>query len=204
MIPQASLKDLVLSAPIRRAELLWCHRSVSLDALLRYGGNALDPGGSLVTGGRYNPREGQGGAYAALYLADHAATAHSEIGGLLRNLDGTLGRDLPTPPRVDIDVEIDQPMVLDLTDAATLTHLRITRSNLDANWKIQAARGQLALTQNLGAAAHQAGIVHAVRFYSTKLEGGINHALLPAGQHLARVWQPDGEIDRLRALIQSV
>lgn len=98
---------------------------------------ALSTEGSVLYGGRYNPKD----AFGALYCSEKPATCIAEV------RKATAGRTLSAFVLVSVTVELQR--VLDLTDHAVLQRLGLRSEDLIApDW---------APTQELGRLAREAG-----------------------------------------------
>ncbi|MEX1163944.1 MAG: RES family NAD+ phosphorylase [Nitriliruptor sp.] len=106
--------------------------------------------GARINGGRFNPP----GSFPALYLCETRPCVVAELTRQgTRHVVGVEG----LLPRVLYRYELDLHRVLDLTDAATRTHLCITKDELVADdWRV---------CQQLGTEAHAVGD-QGIRTYS--------------------------------------
>lgn len=158
----------------------------------QYAGTALSSIGSFRRGGRYNPR----GAFEALYLADTPLTALQEI-NLVRVTDAAI-LSAKSAPRLLLSVEVALSGVLDITDAEVQDALGTNLQELTGSWLALNARGQLAPTQALGAAADEHGAVEALRVPSAQDPRAANLVVFPGRlrpSSRVRVYDDSGLID---------
>ena len=128
--------------------------------------------GSMRTGARWNPPK----SFLTVYTSLDAHTAIDEVLAHYRHY----GIPIETAmPRVTVAVRIEINTVLDLTDAAIRSVLRVSkRRMLTEPWRAEQAAGQEALTQALGRLAHQSGC-EALLVPSAARKGGVNLIVFP-------------------------
>lgn len=98
----------------------------------------LSPEGSVLHGGRYNPK----GVFGALYCGDTEEVCRAEV--------AKAAAHLPLAAFVVGTIQVQLQKVLDLTDDQVLMTLGLTRADLTK-------AGDWRLTQHLGALAREAG-----------------------------------------------
>lgn len=138
---------------------------------LRYLDTPLSAVGSIKVGGRYNPK----GAFEVLYLAENATTALKEVE--FSASSGGRFTAKPKDPYVIFSVAFTLQRLVDLTDPSTLSTLSLTLDDLTQPWRLQQARGEVALTQQLGAALREHGF-EGFKYVSVT-EASVNLAIIP-------------------------
>lgn len=114
--------------------------------------------GPPTHGARFTPI---GGA-PALYQAGDPNTAL---------LEANRGSALLLEPTVVFSAQVRLETVLDLTDDSVLAALQTDLVELTAPWRLRQKRGEAIATQILGAAVHDSGRFHAIR-YQSAVAGG--------------------------------
>lgn len=179
------------------------YRTVPLYALRKYHPDPLNADGSVVTGGRYNIPEylaHLAPSFPVLYLAETTAVAHAEaqvITAVQTNTGLTITPGKDQHPRLDITVSLRLRSILDLTSAATLSHLDLADPDLLGEWFELNAKGQLAFTQQLARAALDTARFEALCYPSARYPGGRNYAvfteLVPPENR--QVIDPQGDLE---------
>lgn len=128
--------------------------------------------GSMRTGARWNPPK----SFLTVYTSLDAHTALDEVFAHYRHY----GIPIETAmPRVTVAVRVENNDVLDLTDAAIRSVLRVSkRRMLSEPWRTEQAAGREALTQALGRLAHELGL-EALIVPSPARKGGVNLIMFP-------------------------
>jgi len=136
----------------------------------------LWPGGPAANGARFTPQ----GTFDSLYVSSDPVTALQEVNAVF----ATFGAPLLYPWTV-FGVNGVLTDILDLTDAATQTHLGTNLQELTGNWAVMQdmhlqGRGALPPTQILGEAAYASMALLGMKYPSAKNQpGGINYVLFP-------------------------
>ena len=138
---------------------------------LRYLDTPLSAVGSIKVGGRYNPK----GAFEVLYLAENATTALKEVEFAASS--GGRFAAAPKDPYVVFSVAFKVSKLADLSDPVTQSRLELISEDLVKPWRLLQARGELAPTQQLGAALREYGLEGFK--YPSATDAAINLAIFP-------------------------
>lgn len=152
---------------------------------LRYVNTPLSALGSVMAGGRYNPK----GGFEVLYLAENAGTTLREV-AFAASSGGRFQAE-PKDPYVVFSVPFTLGQLVDLTDPRTLLALGVTREALCRPWRLAAARGEPVPTHTLGAALRAAKLEGFL--YPSATDDTTNLAVIPenlqSGSRLEVVWE---------------
>lgn len=145
--------------------------------------------GSILTGGRYNPK----GLFEVLYLAENADTTLKEV-GFGSSTQGQFQAE-PIAPYLVLSAKFKLQRVVDISVPASWEVLHLTRADLTASWRDVQAEGKIALTQQLGIAAHSLGLEALLVLAVT--DGQTNLAVFPDTLHsgsFIEVYDPNGQL----------
>ncbi len=152
---------------------------------LRYVETPLSAVGSILTGGRYNPK----GAFEVLYLAENATTTLLEV--QFAASSGGRFQAQPKDPYVIFSVAFELQRLVDLHDAENLADLGLSPEDLQRPWRLKQARGERVFTQEIGQALLTLG--HEGFKYPSATDGTANLAVFPAnlkpGSYLKISWE---------------
>ena len=155
---------------------------------LRYVETPLSAVGSILTGGRYNPK----GAFEVLYLAENATTTLLEV--QFAASSGGRFQAEPKDPYVVFSIAFELQQLVDLHDEGNLADLGLTQEDLQQPWRLKQARGGSVFTQELGQALLELGFEGFK--YPSATDGTANLAVFPdnlkVGSFLEISW--DGRI----------
>lgn len=127
--------------------------------------------GSILTGGRYNPK----GQFEVLYLAENPDTTLREVGFS----SSTEGRFVAQPanPYLLLSVRFRLQRLADISVPQAWAVLQTSAAELTASWREVQAAGNLAPTQQLGLAARAMGLEALLMVSAT--DGKTNLAVFP-------------------------
>jgi RES domain-containing protein len=167
--------DRLLRGMVRCASLAGPWRGVAYRAVApRYAdsGDLLSGRGSRLYGGRWNAPS----TFPAIYGSLTPETAMAEVLSSFRAFNIPTHRALP---RTFLALDVQLQRVLDLTKGFVRRHLRVSRRRMVAEeWRRIQNRGQEALTQAIGRAAHDAGL-EALRVPCAAVADGSNLVIFP-------------------------
>jgi RES domain-containing protein len=143
------------------------HRVVALG----YASDPLNPIGSTIVGGRYNPK----GEFAVLYLAANPETALLETNLALKVDTRLIG--IPSKPRAFFTVHFDLRKTLDLQIPETQVALGTNYQELTGDWKYLASLHLESETQRLGRIVQELGQIDTLIVPSAKHSGHANLAV---------------------------
>jgi RES domain-containing protein len=143
------------------------HRVVGLN----YASDPLNPIGSTIVGGRYNPK----GEFPVLYLAANPETALLETNLALKVDTRLIG--IPSKPRAFFTVHFDLRKTLDLQIPEIQTILSTNYQELTGDWKYTASLNRESETQRLGRIVQELGQLDALIAPSAKHSGHANLAV---------------------------
>lgn len=151
-------------------------------------GDLLSGAGARRHGGRWNPP----GLFNCIYGSLDAGVAQEE--SFASNDRYGIPREMMRP-LVQVAVRLRLQVVLDLTDAAILKLLGVSRAVLTrCDWEAEQDLGREAITQCLGRLAWQAKL-EAVLVPSRQISGGVNLALFPGRRRRGSSWKIQGARD---------
>jgi RES domain-containing protein len=128
--------------------------------------------GSRSAGARWNPPR----SFPAVYASLDPHTALDEVLAHFRHYGIPVESAMP---RITVSVRVWVTRVLDLTDGATRSALRVSAQRmLSEPWREEQAAGREALTQALGRLAHELGL-EGILVPSAARRGGMNLILFP-------------------------
>jgi RES domain-containing protein len=126
----------------------------------------------MRTGARWNPPR----SFLTVYTSLDAHTALDEVLAHYRHYRIPIETAMP---RVTVAVRVEINAVLDLTDAAIRSMLKVSkRRMLTEPWRAEQAAGREALTQAIGRLAHELGL-EALIVPSAARQGGVNLIMFP-------------------------
>lgn len=137
----------------------------------RYLGTPLSAVGSILAGGRYNPK----GLFEVLYLSENAETTLREV-GFASSVEGQFAAQ-PIKPYLLLSVKFKLQRVTDISQPESWAILETSRAVLTAPWRSVQARGELPPTHALGIAARELGLEALVVLSAT--DGKTNLAVFP-------------------------
>ena len=152
---------------------------------LRYLETPLSAVGSILTGGRYNPK----GMFEALYLAENPTTTLLEV----QFAASSGGRFVAQPkdPYVVFSIAFILQRLVNLHDLRNLAYLGLSTTELQQPWRLKQARGEQALTQEIGQTLFELG--HEGLSYPSATDGSANLAIFPenlgSGSTLEISWE---------------
>ena len=111
---------------------------------LRYVETPLSAVGSILTGGRYNPK----GAFEVLYLAENATTTLLEV--QFAASSGGRFQAEPKDPYVVFSIAFELQQLVDLHNLENLADLGLSPEDLQQPWRLKQARGEPAFMQEIG------------------------------------------------------
>ena len=168
----ASLKPFTLSGTAFRA------------VNLRYVETPLSAVGSILAGGRYNPK----GAFEVLYLAENATTTLLEV--QFAASSGGRFQAEPKDPYIVFSVAFKLQQLVDLHNLENLANLGLASEDLQQPWRLKQARGEPAFTQEVGQTLLELGLEGFK--YPSATDGTANLAVFPdnleAGSYLEISW----------------
>ena len=138
---------------------------------LRYLETPLSAVGSILTGGRYNPK----GAFEVLYLAENPTTTLLEV----QFAASSGGRFVAEPKdhNVVFSVAFTLQQLVNLHDPSNLTVLDLSPADLQQPWRLKQARGERVLTHEIGQALLELG--YEGLNYPSATDGTANLAVFP-------------------------
>ena len=151
---------------------------------LRYVETPLSAVGSILTGGRYNPK----GAFEVLYLAENATTTLLEV--QFAASSGGHFQAEPKDPYVVFSIAFELQQLVDLHNLKSLADLGLSPEDLQQPWRLKQARGEPVFTQEIGRALLELG--YEGFKYPSATDGTANLAVFPdnlkAGSCLEISW----------------
>ena len=151
---------------------------------LRYVETPLSAVGSILMGGRYNPK----GAFEILYLAENATTALLEV--QFAASSGGRFQAEPKDPYVIFSVTFELQRLVDLHDSKNLADLGLTSADLRKPWRLKQMRSERVLTQEIGRVLLELG--YEGFKYPSATDGTANLAVFPdnlkPGSYLEIAW----------------
>lgn len=150
--------------------------------------------GSKLRGGRYNPK----GNFEVLYLANSQVTALLEVESLLYTSKRLRPKSAPVQAVLTVDYKLSR--VVDLTKARNQQALGITQDDLLKPWLLGQARGDYAITQQIGMVVQELGSIEALKVPCAKKPSEWNLAVfldnLGKGSSYT-LYDPEGLIPRI-------
>ncbi len=151
---------------------------------LRYVETPLSAIGSILAGGRYNPK----GAFEVLYLAENATTTLLEV--QFAASSGGRFQAEPKDPYVIFSIAFRLQQLVDLQGSQNLTDLALSPEDLQKPWRLKQARGEPVLTQEIGQMLFEFGLEGFK--YPSATDGSANLAVFPdnlkPGSYLEISW----------------
>ena len=145
--------------------------------------------GSILTGGRYNPK----GLFEVLYLAENPDTTLREV-GFGSSVQAKFAAQ-PLNPYLLLSVRFNLQHITDISQPSQWAALRTNRDQLTTSWREVQAKGELPLTQALGIAARGLGLEALLVLSAT--DGNTNLAVFPDNLlkgSFIEVYDPHGQL----------
>jgi RES domain-containing protein len=139
----------------------------------KYMNGPLSTKGSVVTGGRYNPKDD----FGVLYFAEDLVVGLAEVRMILQGMP-EFTRQKPAT-RLILCVSVTISNVLDLRDEATMETLGTSLQELCGPWEQYDYAGKLAPTQQLGSAVFLVQSFQGILYPSAKDSSKHNLAVFP-------------------------
>ncbi len=138
---------------------------------LQFQNTALSAIGSLINGGRYNIAQ----EFSCLYTSDTPITALREIRMLTETSRELIAHK--QEPQILLSIEYSLKAILDLTNPNNQAALGTNIQELTGVWLPMYLQGQIAPTQELGAAARASQKIEALKVPSAHEPNGYNLAI---------------------------